>query len=39
VKNGYTIAISTKSIPLLQNLLNPIMPKMMKYKIGYENEP
>lgn len=33
-KGKFIIRISRKSIPLLQNLLVPVMPVMMKYKIG-----
>jgi hypothetical protein len=33
-KLGYRIVISSKSTSLLQTLLMPIMPSMMRYKIG-----
>lgn len=33
-KGKFIIRISRKSFPLLQNLLAPVMPVMMKYKIG-----
>nr|QWC53684.1 LAGLIDADG homing endonuclease [Rhizoctonia solani] len=33
-KNNFRIRISTKSMPVLQNLLKDLMPSMMKHKIG-----
>jgi hypothetical protein len=31
---GYVINIYPKSIPYLKELLEPLMPSMMKYKLG-----
>jgi hypothetical protein len=31
---GYTIAIAKKSLPILQTYLEPIMPSMMRSKLG-----
>jgi hypothetical protein len=36
--SGYVITINAKSVLDLQVLLNPLMPIMMKYKIGIEIE-
>jgi len=33
-RGNYVIRISAESLPILQTLLIPIMPDMMKYKIG-----
>lgn len=32
--SGYTIIITAKSVPILQTMLAPIMPAMMRHKIG-----
>jgi len=31
---GYRIVIPRRSLPILQNLLDPLLPSMMKHKIG-----
>ena len=33
-RNSYAIRISSKSLSLVQSLLSPIMPSMMRHKIG-----
>jgi hypothetical protein len=33
-RNAFAIRISSKSLPVVQNLLAPIIPSMMKHKIG-----